>query len=148
VIGGTSLSGGVGSVGGTLVGVLIIGVLNNIMGLNNVDANLQLILKGVIILGAVWLQRRRGSKMNLEPATVRIVLGAALAAAPRMWMTRPMSRREGAGHKPRPLRCSKRARSAHRRLRRRRHRLRQGSIRQAPHRFSRSATSASRGASR
>jgi ABC-type sugar transport system ATPase subunit/ribose/xylose/arabinose/galactoside ABC-type transport system permease subunit len=59
VIGGTSLSGGVGTVGGTLVGVLIIGVINNIMGLNNVDANLQLILKGVIILGAVWLQRRK-----------------------------------------------------------------------------------------
>ncbi len=59
VIGGTSLSGGVGTVGGTLVGVLTIGVINNIMGLNNVDANLQLILKGVIILGAVWLQRRR-----------------------------------------------------------------------------------------
>jgi ABC-type sugar transport system ATPase subunit/ribose/xylose/arabinose/galactoside ABC-type transport system permease subunit len=59
VIGGTSLSGGVGTVGGTLVGVLIIGVINNIMGLNNVDANLQLILKGAIILGAVWLQRRR-----------------------------------------------------------------------------------------
>jgi len=59
VIGGTSLAGGVGSVGGTLVGVLIIGVLNNIMGLNNVDANLQLILKGVIIIGAVWLQRRK-----------------------------------------------------------------------------------------
>jgi ribose transport system permease protein len=59
VIGGTSLSGGIGTVGGTLVGVLIIGVINNIMGLNNVDANLQLILKGVIILGAVWLQRRR-----------------------------------------------------------------------------------------
>jgi ABC-type sugar transport system ATPase subunit/ribose/xylose/arabinose/galactoside ABC-type transport system permease subunit len=59
VIGGTSLSGGIGTVGGTLVGVLIIGVLNNIMGLNNVDANLQLILKGVIILGAVWLQRKR-----------------------------------------------------------------------------------------
>jgi len=39
--------------------VLIIGVLNNIMGLNNVDANLQLILKGVIIIGAVWLQRRK-----------------------------------------------------------------------------------------
>jgi ribose transport system permease protein len=59
VIGGTSLSGGIGSVGGTLVGVLTIGVINNIMGLNNVDANLQLILKGVIILGAVWLQRKR-----------------------------------------------------------------------------------------
>jgi rhamnose transport system ATP-binding protein len=60
VIGGTALSGGTGSVGGTLVGILTIGVINNIMGLNNVDANLQLILKGGIILLAVWLQRRRG----------------------------------------------------------------------------------------
>ena len=38
---------------------MIIGVINNSMGLNNVDANLQLILKGLIIIGAVWLQRRR-----------------------------------------------------------------------------------------
>jgi ribose transport system permease protein len=59
VIGGTALSGGVGTVGGTLVGILTIGVINNSMGLNNVDANLQLILKGAIILVAVWLQRRR-----------------------------------------------------------------------------------------
>jgi ABC-type sugar transport system ATPase subunit/ribose/xylose/arabinose/galactoside ABC-type transport system permease subunit len=59
VIGGTSLSGGVGTVGGTLVGTLIIGIINNSMGLNNIDANLQLILKGAIILGAVWLQSRR-----------------------------------------------------------------------------------------
>ncbi|MEP6802765.1 MAG: ATP-binding cassette domain-containing protein [Acidobacteriota bacterium] len=59
VIGGTSLAGGIGTVGGTLVGVLIIGVINNSMGLNNVDANLQLILKGGLILGAVWLQQRR-----------------------------------------------------------------------------------------
>jgi ribose transport system permease protein len=59
VIGGTPLRGGVGSVVGTLVGILIIGIINNSMGLNNVDANLQLILKGIIILGAVWLQRRR-----------------------------------------------------------------------------------------
>ncbi len=59
VIGGTSLSGGSGSVIGTMAGALIIGILNNVMGLNNVDSNLQLILKGVIIVGAVWLQRRR-----------------------------------------------------------------------------------------
>ena len=59
VIGGTALSGGVGTVGGTIVGILIIGIINNSMGLNNVDANLQLILKGIIILAAVWLQRRR-----------------------------------------------------------------------------------------
>jgi ribose transport system permease protein len=61
VVGGTALSGGVGTVGGTLVGVLIIGIINNSLGLNNVDANLQLILKGIIILVAVWLQRRRGA---------------------------------------------------------------------------------------
>ncbi len=59
VIGGTSLSGGIGTVTGTLVGTLIIGIINNSMGLNNVDANLQLILKGAIILAAVWLQTRR-----------------------------------------------------------------------------------------
>lgn len=61
VIGGTTLSGGTGTVAGTLVGILTIGVINNILGLNNVDANLQLILKGVIIIAAVWLQRRRSA---------------------------------------------------------------------------------------
>ena len=59
VIGGTNLAGGSGSVVGTMAGALIIGIVNNLMGLNNVDNNLQLILKGVIIVGAVWLQRRR-----------------------------------------------------------------------------------------
>jgi ribose transport system permease protein len=58
VIGGTSLSGGTGTVVGTLVGTLIIGIINNILGLNNVPADLQLILKGAIIVGAVLLQRK------------------------------------------------------------------------------------------
>jgi ribose transport system permease protein len=59
VIGGTSLSGGRGTVIGTLIGTLIIGIINNMLGLNNVDANVQLLLKGVIIVGAVLLQRTR-----------------------------------------------------------------------------------------
>jgi ribose transport system permease protein len=59
VIGGTALSGGTGTISGTVIGILIIGIINNSMGLNNVDANLQLILKGLIIVVAVWLQRRR-----------------------------------------------------------------------------------------
>lgn len=59
VIGGTSLTGGRGSVLGTLVGVLIIGVLNNIMSLCNVDANFQLILKGAIIVLTVLFQEGR-----------------------------------------------------------------------------------------
>ena len=57
VIGGTTLAGGTGTVIGTLAGTLIIGIINNILSLNNIDANLQLIIKGVIIVGAVLLQR-------------------------------------------------------------------------------------------
>ena len=56
VIGGTSLMGGKGSMAGTLVGVLIFGFLGNILQLNNIDSNTQLVLKGMIILGAVLLQ--------------------------------------------------------------------------------------------
>ena len=57
VIGGTSLMGGSGSIGGTVVGTLIIGILTNILRLNNVDNNLEMIAKAVIIVAAVWLQQ-------------------------------------------------------------------------------------------
>jgi simple sugar transport system permease protein len=56
VIGGTNLMGGRGSMTGTLVGVLIFGFLGNILLLKNIDSNTQLVLKGLIILGAVLLQ--------------------------------------------------------------------------------------------
>jgi simple sugar transport system permease protein len=56
VIGGTNLMGGRGSMMGTLVGVLIFGFLGNILLLKNIDSNTQLVLKGLIILGAVLLQ--------------------------------------------------------------------------------------------
>ncbi len=59
VIGGTSLMGGRGSVIGTLVGVFIFGLLNNILQLRNVDYNVQLVFKGVIIIAAVLLQEGR-----------------------------------------------------------------------------------------
>ncbi|MHB8063918.1 MAG: ABC transporter permease [Ruminiclostridium sp.] len=55
VIGGTSLSGGRGRLGGTIIGVLIIGILTNGMDLLNVSSYYQQIVKGVIILGAVLL---------------------------------------------------------------------------------------------
>jgi inositol transport system permease protein len=58
VIGGTSLSGGVGGVGGTILGALLMGVINNGLDLLNVSSYYQQIVKGVIIVGAVWLDRR------------------------------------------------------------------------------------------
>jgi ribose/xylose/arabinose/galactoside ABC-type transport system permease subunit len=58
VIGGTSLSGGVGSIAGTLVGVLIIGVMNNGLDLLNVTSYWQQIVKGVIIVLAVLLDKK------------------------------------------------------------------------------------------
>jgi ribose/xylose/arabinose/galactoside ABC-type transport system permease subunit len=58
VIGGTSLSGGVGGVGGTLLGALLMGVINNGLDLLNVSSYYQQIVKGIIIVGAVWLDKR------------------------------------------------------------------------------------------
>jgi len=53
VIGGTSMTGGVGTIGGTMIGILIIGTLNNGLNLLNVSSYYQQIIKGAIILGAV-----------------------------------------------------------------------------------------------
>jgi len=58
VIGGTSLSGGTGKVTGTLLGVLLMGIINNGLDLMNVSSYYQQIIKGVIIVGAVWLDQR------------------------------------------------------------------------------------------
>jgi ribose/xylose/arabinose/galactoside ABC-type transport system permease subunit len=59
VIGGTSLSGGVGGIAGTLLGVLLMGVINNGLELRGVSSYYQQIVKGVIIVAAVWLDRRQ-----------------------------------------------------------------------------------------
>jgi inositol transport system permease protein len=53
IIGGTSFSGGVGTAGGTLAGAFIVGFLDNIMNLTNVDSYMQQIIRGAIIALAV-----------------------------------------------------------------------------------------------
>jgi ribose transport system permease protein len=58
VLGGTSLAGGVGTMIGTLIGALIIGVLNNGMNMLSVPYFYQLIVKGLVILIAVYLDVR------------------------------------------------------------------------------------------
>ena len=60
VIGGTSQSvGGIGTVQGTIVGALIIGVINNSMTLMGVNSYWQQIVKAFIIVGAVLLDKKR-----------------------------------------------------------------------------------------
>lgn len=58
VIGGTSLAGGKGRIFGTFIGVLIIGVLNTGLNLIGVSSFWQQIIKGLVILGAVLLDRK------------------------------------------------------------------------------------------
>ena len=58
VLGGTSLSGGSGGVVGTIIGALIIAVLNNGLNLLNVSSFYQLVAKGGVILLAVFLDRK------------------------------------------------------------------------------------------
>jgi inositol transport system permease protein len=59
VIGGASLMGGIGIMPGTLIGALIVGVLKNGLVLLGVSAYWQMILTGLIIIGAVLLDSRR-----------------------------------------------------------------------------------------
>ena len=59
VLGGTSMSGGAGSLTGTLLGILILGVLNNGLNLLGVSSFYQQIVKGIVILVAVLIDRKR-----------------------------------------------------------------------------------------
>ena len=61
VLGGTSLTGGKGWIFGTLVGALIIGVLNNGLNLIGVSSFFQQVVKGVVILIAVLIDRKKAA---------------------------------------------------------------------------------------
>ena len=55
VLGGTSMSGGVGNIFGTMIGVVLIAVLSNGMNLVGIDSSWQLVVKGIVILLAVYI---------------------------------------------------------------------------------------------
>lgn len=65
VVGGTSMAGGSGKIGGTIIGGLIIGVLNNGLNLMNVNSFWQYVVKGCVILLAVYLDYIRNKKTKL-----------------------------------------------------------------------------------
>lgn len=62
IIGGASVMGGEGSVVGAVVGALVMGSLNNGMGLMNIPTDRQQIIKGVILLLVVWFDVRMRKK--------------------------------------------------------------------------------------
>ena len=62
VVGGTSMAGGSGKLGGTIIGGLIIGVLNNGLNLMNVNSFWQYVVKGAVILLAVYVDYLRHRK--------------------------------------------------------------------------------------
>ncbi|WP_034269775.1 ABC transporter permease [Haloechinothrix halophila] len=67
VIGGTLLSGGRGTIVGTVFGVLIFTTLTNVFTLNNLDTSTQAVAKGVIIVVAVLLQQRVAARNGSPP---------------------------------------------------------------------------------
>lgn len=64
VLGGASMAGGYGYIGGTLIGALIIGLMNNGLNLMRIDSYWQIILKGVVILVAVYVDYLKNLKKN------------------------------------------------------------------------------------
>ena len=58
VLGGTKLTGGKGKISGTIIGALIIGVLSNALNILDVSSYYQMMVKGIVILIAVLLDRK------------------------------------------------------------------------------------------
>jgi ribose/xylose/arabinose/galactoside ABC-type transport system permease subunit len=59
IIGGTSFAGGVGGMSGTIVGVMIIAVMDNLLNLLNVSPFLHEVVQGLIVLAAIIMQRKK-----------------------------------------------------------------------------------------
>jgi ribose/xylose/arabinose/galactoside ABC-type transport system permease subunit len=66
VVGGTSLSGGVGGVHRTLIGVLIISLLDNGLNLMGVNQYSQMVIKGVVVVAAVLVGQDRGKTLVMK----------------------------------------------------------------------------------
>lgn len=64
VLGGCSMSGGYGFIGGTIIGALIIAIMNNGLNLMRIDSYWQMVAKGVIVLIAVYVDYVKNQKKN------------------------------------------------------------------------------------
>ena len=68
VLGGTSMRGGIGRIGGTIIGALVIGVLNNGLNLMGVSSFWQDVVKGIVILAAVYADVLRRNRAEMAKA--------------------------------------------------------------------------------
>jgi len=59
IIGGTAMAGGRGTIWGTVVGAITLGVINNMLNMVGISTYLQGTVKGLVIIGAVFIQRQR-----------------------------------------------------------------------------------------
>ena len=57
VLGGTSLAGGRGSIPATLAAVLLLGLTNNVLNLLQISSFIQMLLKGLIVIGAILINQ-------------------------------------------------------------------------------------------
>ena len=73
-IGGASAYGGIGTVGGTLIGALIMGMLNNGMSIMGISSNTQQVVKGLVLLGAVAFDVIGKMNLNLLPKRRKTVV--------------------------------------------------------------------------
>ena len=64
IIGGTPMTGGKGSIWGTIFGAIILGIINNMLNMLGVSPYLQGTVKGIVIIGAVYIQKNKA--LNLE----------------------------------------------------------------------------------
>ncbi len=64
VVGGTSLAGGKGSVIGTMLGVLLVTLLSNCMNQLNVSSHMQYVMKGAVLIFAIWADSRKNRKIR------------------------------------------------------------------------------------
>lgn len=85
-IGGASASGGIGTVGGSLIGAMIMGVLNNGMSIMGISTNVQQVVKGLVLLGAVafdvisknrisftfWKRLRKGDRGRFRASSPKV----------------------------------------------------------------------------
>jgi simple sugar transport system permease protein len=99
VIGGTSLMGGRGGLAGTFVGVLIFGLLSDILQLQNIDSNVQLLMKGLIIVGTVLVQEQNLGQLltrwrGKAPTSVPGLVGSVEPARPPSAEKAPIERED------------------------------------------------------